>query len=331
MTIKLGCAAWTLMKGEFAPPYEDLIRKVAGMGFDGIELMLRNKEDLRQYWTADKIAELKALLASLNLAVPQLVLFQNLMGGLASLDEGEKADSIAMFRAGCEVAQQLGAPIVSVVSPWPESITASTLTLPEYFYLNVPDARLPGMEDRSLPEDWRFETKFRMSFPEDFRWDAYWDNFVDGVRQLAAIAGEYGLKLTIENRNNTMVPHTDSLMRLFDSLPSDVLGASLSTGQSFLQRECLAWSVHKYEGKLWNIHATDGDGLACYNLPVGDGTIDFEGIVHALQEIGYDGFISLDWLNDADAEKHARRSLAYLRELLQEAEEQSRDAAYAVK
>ncbi|MFB9279246.1 sugar phosphate isomerase/epimerase family protein [Cohnella cellulosilytica] len=315
MTIKLGCAAWTLMD-DFAPPYEDIIRKVGELGFDGIELMLRNETDIREYWTPGTIAALKERLAEQGLTLTQLVMFQNLTGGLASLDAAEKSASIAHFRAGCGIARQLGAEFISIVAPWPETITSSTLTLPEYFYLNVPDARLPGMEDRSLPEDWRFETKYRISLPEPFDWAVYWENFVDSVKQLAAIAEEYGLKVTIENRNHTMAPHTDSLLRLFDRIPSANLGANLNTGQSFLQRECLAWSVHKYEDKLFHIHAVDGDGLACYNLPAGDGTIDFEGIVVALKELNYDGFISLEWLNDADAEKNAKRSLAYLRELL---------------
>ena len=67
---------------------------------------------------------------------------------------------------------------------------------------------------------------------------------------------------------------------------------------------------------MTHFRACDGDGLACYNLPVGSGIIDWEGVLSALQEIGYDGYLSFEWLNDADIEENAAESLGYIRRKL---------------
>ena len=151
MAIKIGCTVWTLLKPNFEPPYEDAIRKIGQYGFDGIELLLRNKKDMESYWTLPKIKEMRTLLSEQKLELSQLCLFQNLMGGLASLDAVKKKESLENFETSCKIAGELDAGFISFVSPWPEDVTGrTTATLPENFYLNVPDMVTPGMEDLSL-------------------------------------------------------------------------------------------------------------------------------------------------------------------------------------
>ena len=242
------------------------------------------------------------------------MMFQNLIGGLASLEASEKKDAISNFECGCILAKKLGAKFITITSPWPETISAHTATLPEYFYLNVPDMFVPGMENRSV-DGWQFEVEFHMDLPDKFVWKDYWNNFRDSLERINAIASKNDIRLTVENRNNTMLEHTDSMMRMIRNM-DDNIGADFNVSQSFLQRECLEWAVHKYGKKLYSIHACDGDGLACYNLPVGDGTIDWEGIIYALKEIGYDGYITFDWLNDSRKDEHVQKSLQYIRDLI---------------
>lgn len=314
MSIRVGCAAWLFTEPAHNPPYEEAIAKIGKIGFDGVELILRDFHDIGPdgYWTKEKIAEIKKMLDDLHLEVSQFAVFQNITEGLASIVPAERQKAIDYFRHGCDICAGLGGHIMNFVSPWPWEITSPNDYLPEYYYINVPgvDPRLRALNT--------FQTKMKYSFPKPFDWQKYWDNHVDAITRVADIANEYGFILAIENHANTMTPHTDSLLRLFDEVNRDNLGANLDTVWAYLQREYLPWSVHKYGNKLFNVHMRDGDGLAAYNLPVGFGNIDWEEFIRALYAINYDGFLSLEWSHDSRAEENAANVLAYLRNLISE-------------
>ena len=55
MVLKLGCAVWTLMEPDYHAPYEPAIQKVADAGFEGIELMVDDAEELQTYWKKEQI------------------------------------------------------------------------------------------------------------------------------------------------------------------------------------------------------------------------------------------------------------------------------------
>ena len=318
MAVKLGCAVWTLMEPEYHAPYETAIRKAAAAGFDGLELMVDDERELEIVWTGETTDRIRELLKEQNLELIQVCMFQNLIGGLAELSEEGAQKALGYLRKVCRLAKRLGASAVDFPAPYPEtSIRVKTAaTLPEYYYLNPPDMVLPGGETRAV-EGWRFDAKFRLYFPENFRWEDYWENFVENMKRAAAIAQEEQVTCRIENRYNTMAPHTDSVLRLLKRVENPWLSVTFHTAQAFLQREILPWSVHRYGKAVSCVRACDGDGLACYNLPVGAGIIDWEGVLRALKETGYDGYLSFEWLNDADKEEHAAESLEYIKRKMQ--------------
>lgn len=314
MAIKLGCTVWTLMSPDYKAPYEEAITKVADAGFQGIELMVNDEQELDEYWTEEKIEDIKQLLHEKDLELIQLCMFQNLIGGLASRDTRKKEQALHNYRRVCKLAKSLGAKAVNIVSPCPEDDVKvrTTATLPEYYYLNIPDMVLPGGEPRCV-EGWRFDAKFRLYFSESFNWEELWENFIESMKEIETISKVEKIKCNIENRYNTMTPHTDSILRMFRRLNSQYIGVNFNTAQAFLQREILPWAAHKYGEHLSNVRAGDGDGLACYNLPIGAGITYWEGIIEALCEIDYDGYISFEWLNDADKEENVKDSLEYLK------------------
>lgn len=124
MAMKVGCAAWTWTEPAHNPPYEGAIRSIGELGFDGIELILRDFEDIKGYWAPEKRKEIKRMLDHYGLEVSQFAMFQNVMDGLASLDKERIRRSVDAFKAGCEISADLGCDIVNFVSPWPDVITA---------------------------------------------------------------------------------------------------------------------------------------------------------------------------------------------------------------
>lgn len=312
MGMKIGCAAWIWTEPAHNPPYEDAVRSIGELGFDGMELILRDFADIKGYWTQEKRKEIKSMLDYYGMEVSQFAMFQNVMDGLASLEEERRQKSIDAFRAGCEISASLGCGIVNFVSPWPDVITSPNPYLPEYYYINVPgvDPRIRALQV--------FQTKLKIQFPEPFAWERYWEKHVEAVRTVAQIAGSYGFLLAIENHANTMTPHTDSILRLCEEVGEDNVGANLDTVWAYLQRENLPWAIYKYNQKLFHVHMRDGDGLAAYNLPVGYGNTDWEMVIKALKAIGYQGYLSLEWAHDSEKKRHCQEALRYLRGLVAE-------------
>lgn len=311
MAMKIGCAAWTWTEPAHNPPYEDAIRSIGELGFDGVELILRDFEDIENYWTKEKRDEIRQMLEYYRLEVSQFAMFQNIMDGLASLDAGRKKKSVEAFKRGCEISASLGCGIVNFVSPWPDVITAPNPYLPEYYYINVPgvDPRIRALQ--------KFQTKLRYHFPKPFDWEKYWENHVSAVREVTEIAAGFGFKLAVENHANTMTPHTDSVIRLCEEVGLSNIGANLDTVWAYLQREYLPLSIHKYKERLYHVHMRDGDGLAAYNLPIGYGNTDWESVIKALKNIGYEGYLSLEWAHDSEKKKHCTEALVYLRNLIE--------------
>lgn len=279
--MKLGCACWTFTKGRFLPPYEPAVEIIGELGFEGVEFILRNVDDLDEYWTASRVDTLRALCARYDLAVSQFSFFQDTVADLANLDGDARQRALDVFARGVRLAVALGAQLVNFVSQWPVGIKAPAAYVPRYWYTNQ-----PGLDF--------FQPKLTMQLPQPFVWDQIWESYVDSIRQCVQIVEQHGLKLAFEGHAHVIVPHTDSFLRLWDHIRSPALGYNLDTAWQFIQREYLPWSVYKLSDKLLHVHARDGDGLHCYSLPPGEGIIDWPGLVQALRDVGYDGFISLE-------------------------------------
>jgi sugar phosphate isomerase/epimerase len=298
--MRLGCTAWAFTAPRYNPPYEAAIATIGELGFDGLELILHDPSDLESYWTPRKVDEIVRLYRSHGLTLSEFALYQNVVAGLPDLRADEKARSLEHFDRGCRLARSLGAEIVNMVAQWPIGLIAPIPYPPSYTHVNP-----PGYE--------AFEPKFRMTLPPDFDWDAIWANYVDSMAQATRVAADHGLRLALEGHAHVIVPHTDSFLRLFDHVRHPALGANLDVAWQFVQREYVPWSIHKLKERIFHVHVRDADGLACYSLPVGAGILDWDGIVAALRQVGFDGFLSLEIGRYADPRRYAAESLAYQR------------------
>ena len=74
------------------------------------------------------------------------------------------------------------------------------------------------------------------------------------------------------------------MLRAFDWIKSDAFGTNFDTAWQLMQREYLPWSVYKLGEKIFHVHIRDADGLAVYQLPVGQGIIDWNELVRSLKK-----------------------------------------------
>ena len=107
------------------------------------------------------------------------------------------------------------------------------------------------------------------------------------------------------------------LLEAVDHHPS--LGFTLDTGWHLRQREYLPTSIYKLGARLKNLHVRDTDGLLNYALPVGQGIVDWDHIVAALQDVGYDGYLVVEMSSTHDANRIFTESRRYLEAVLENA------------
>ena len=306
--MKLGCCTWNFTHPHYEAPYEDAVRAVGELGFEGVEMIVFTKRDLDEYYTPSKISELRHLINSYHLEISEFVLYAYCADGLASLDHREQSAALDVFDRATKVARELGSRRINVVSHWIEGLQAPIPYPPSYIHPYV-----PGID--------RVEPKLCMALPEDFDWNAVWQNYVESIRACTEIAAGHGLVFTIEGHANVIVSGADAMLRLFDAVPSASLGVNFDTAWHLIQREYLPVSIAKLGSGIKHVHVRDAEGNLCYNLPPGQGIIDWHGVIRALGKCGYDGFLSLELGQYREPRRYAKEAKEYLERVIQEVSE----------
>jgi sugar phosphate isomerase/epimerase len=297
---RLGCVSWNFHSLAPGAKPEEAIDIIGSLGFDGVELIANSPRDLQEYWTEDTISRIRRQLERNRLLVPQFPMFQPVVEGLTSRDPEVRKRSLDYFEAGCRVARKLGAPMVNIVAPWARELTSSTEYLPRYF-----------MSDPKPGE------KFHIEIAPGFDGDQLWRVFTGTMKACLERAKAYGLKFSIENHTHTMLPVTDSFLRLWDAIRDPALGCNLDCGWAMNQREYPPLAIRKLNRRLLNLHLRDIDGRMRQMVPVGDGVMDVKAIADAVKAIGFDGFISLEQDGfRGDMKEACRRYLRIMKELL---------------
>ncbi|MGI9863004.1 sugar phosphate isomerase/epimerase family protein [Moorella naiadis] len=303
MSIKIGCTAWSLTP-TYNPPFDDAIDTIAELGFQGVELIVTNRQEMDEYYTPAQCARLAKQVASHNMRVSEFVVYAHMIEGLASLDKAKRATALADFEHGAKIAKALGSEIINTVSHWIPGLTAPIPYPPGYVYVTV-----PGVQ--------RFQPKLTFKYP-DFDWEQIWNNYVESMRLCAEIAAHYGLRFALEGHPHVIVSHTDSFLRLFEHAKNDNLGMNFDTGMQADQREYIPISIKKLGNKIFHMHVRDSDSLVTHQLPIGQGVLDWYAILGALKQVGYHGFLSIELGSYTDPVRWLVESKNYLERVLTE-------------
>ena len=295
---KIGCVSWcfhTLAPGGHP---EEAIDIIGSLGFDGIELIANSRKDVDEYWTDATITRIRGQLERNHLQVSQFPFFQPVVEGLTSRDAEERKRSLDYFESGCRIAKKLGAPMVNIVAPWARELKSSSEYLPRYF-----------MEDPKPGE------KFHIDIAPGYDFDELWHIFTTAMKDCTDRAKAHGLRFSIENHTQTMMPVTDSFLRLWDKVHDPMLGCNLDCGWAMNQREYPPIAIHKLDRHLMNLHLRDIDARMREYVPIGTGVMDFAAIVEAVKAVNFQGFLSLEQDSSSeDMKETCRRYLSMMRQ-----------------
>ena len=299
--MKIGCAVGCFTYPHYDPPYENAIRKIGELGFDGLELIVAEKEDLCQYYTPSRIKELRSMYESYGMELSELALYATVVTGLMETGKAEKQAAYDLFERGVETAKKLGTDKINIVSNWPNEFTAPIPYIPCHFHPN-------GVSP--------FSPKLMMDIPRNYDAKGAWDNYIESLQVLTEICEKNQMDFLVEGHANVVVGTTDAFLRASDQIASERFCTNFYTAWQLVQREYLPGSVYKLGEKIKHIHVRDGDGMLCYSYPPGMGIIDWNGFVKALLNIGYDGFLSLELAGFDDPDKYIKEAKEYMERIL---------------
>jgi inosose dehydratase len=163
-----------------------------------------------------------------------------------------------------------------------------------------------------------------------------WQTFARGANYVARrVMDEAGLRTVFHHHIGTWVETPDETRKLLDMTDPAILGLCFDTGHWAFAGGDPVQGIHEFTDRIWHVHFKDheptvarqsreqdwdgptsvGHGVFC---ELGRGDVDFPGVLKALQDIGYTGWIVVeqDVLPGMGTPKgSAQRNREYLRSI----------------
>ena len=139
-------------------------------------------------------------------------------------------------------------------------------------------------------------------------------------QQLAAQlerAERLGVVLAMEPEPGLLVDNVDDMLALIDRTESDHLRVNIDVGHAFLTEDNVPEAIKRLGDLIVAAHIEGMPAGEHRHLVPGDGDMDLPAVIEALEAIGFDGWLTGDLFDIADApDEAAEASLARMRELV---------------
>ncbi|WP_135827029.1 sugar phosphate isomerase/epimerase family protein [Halorussus ruber] len=119
----------------------------------------------------------------------------------------------------------------------------------------------------------------------------------ESLAEILDYAEERGVEVGIEFEPELLVECTDEVLDLIEDVGRDSLGINLDVGHAAVYGEDLTDTIHRSAGHITGVHLEDivgGRRGKHYHRVPGEGDIDFAAVFDALDDVGYDGFATLE-------------------------------------
>jgi sugar phosphate isomerase/epimerase len=130
-----------------------------------------------------------------------------------------------------------------------------------------------------------------------------------GLRELAELAVPFGVVLLLETHQQQPTDTTDATLRLLEDVGMDNVRINLDVFNLFQIGVEPLRTLEKLYPFTSNIHLKNGlltgDGKAEYGKLLGEGDMEFVPFLRALNTLGYDGWMGVEWFGPEFAEAAA--------------------------
>ena len=267
--MKFGASSWPF---QWDPPYEDCIKRVAGLGFKAIELIAWNEDFLNNYYTASKIKDLRACLDGEGIMISQFV---HTPHELSHPDAAERKHAIDNWKKAVDIGAALGSKLINMVST-------------HGFALH--DAKeIPRITTKPLTQ--KYATR---GVPRGLDWNQNYEDYVVAVQACAKACEAAGVTMTVEPHPGRYLANTDGALRLLEHVNSPAMGINFDPSHTFPIGDFPNISVYRLNKHIKHIHASDNDAVTNVHWRPGMGKIDWQAMFDALKDVGYDGVVSIE-------------------------------------
>ena len=251
-------------------PLDEAIRRIAAIGYDGVEIGCAAPHAWPAYLNKERRAELRALLTDCGLQAVSLL------------------------------ATPGGGPGFNPASPLAEEREATVR-----YYNEVIDLALDlGAEKVLYIAGWQIFGTSRQQA---------WDRSKDCLDRIALHADKKGITIVVEPTAaaTNLIETADDALELMRSVARDNVKVMFDTLHALYRNEIPADYVRVMRGDLVHVHVSDSNRV----IP-GEGRVDWIGLMQALNECGYSGYLTMEIGLDsraADPDQIARTALRYLK------------------
>jgi sugar phosphate isomerase/epimerase len=125
--------------------------------------------------------------------------------------------------------------------------------------------------------------------------ETQWGWAVENTRKAAEYAQENGIVLTVELEpfELSLVGNMDEMVRFLDDVDHPACLANMDCSHLHLARQG-ADEIRRLKGRIGHVHFSDNDGKKHGDLPPGRGSADLEGYLRVLDDVGFDGSVTIE-------------------------------------
>ena len=259
----------------WVPAYtlEETIKRIAGIGYDGIEIGAAAPHAYPSHLNKDRRKAIKRILDDNGIAVSSMLPAPG--GGpgfnVASPLEEERMEAVAQYKQVVELCSDLGGPTVMYIAGW-------------------------QIYGTSRIQAWEWSRQ--------------------ALTEIAKTAADFGIVLVVEPTptDSNLVESCDDAIEMMEQVGAKNVGLMFDTQHAYYRNEVPTDYVYRMGKNLRHIHLSEFG-----RLPPGAGRGDFVGLVSALREIGYEGYLTMEiGFNRRDVEPDlvARQAYEYLKPLV---------------
>jgi protein FrlC len=259
----------------WVPAYtlEETIKRIAGIGYDGIEIGAAAPHAYPSHLNKDRRKAIKRILDDNGIAVSSMLPAPG--GGpgfnVASPLEEERREAVAQYKQVIELCSDLGGPTVMYIAGW-------------------------QIYGTSRIQAWEWSRQ--------------------ALTEIAKTAADFEILLVVEPTptDSNLVESCDDAIEMMEQVGAKNVGLMFDTQHAYYRNEVPTDYVYRMGKNLRHIHLSEFG-----RLPPGAGRGDFVGLVSALREIGYKGYLTMEiGFNRRDVEPDlvARQAYEYLKPLV---------------
>jgi protein FrlC len=256
-----------------AYPLEETIKRIARIGYDGIEIGAAAPHAYPAYLDAARRREIKRVLDDNGIVVSAMLPAPG--GGpghnVASPLAEERRAAIEQYKDVAQLCADLGGSILLYVAGW----------------------QIFGT-------------------PRQQAWE--WSR--EALAEVAQAAADLGVTVAVEPTptDSNLIESADDALELAEEVGAPNVKTMFDTIHVYYRNEVASDYVYRLGDMLGYVHLSDVD-----RLPPGQGRGDFVGVIEALKEIGYDGWLSMEIgfnRRDVEPDQVARDAFNFIKPLI---------------